>query len=180
MECVGAVRKKGAPVKLAGQFAAYALFFVLVAALSAGPGLRLLGDDEAIVSLSFSHAAKRIGECIRLSQDELDALPPNMRKPDQCPRQRHPSRIEMRLDGQSVFKASISPSGLHSDGKATVYERITVSAGIREISILMNDSGTSGRDDYSMTEQVQISPGQNLVVYFDADLQQFKIEQVVR
>jgi hypothetical protein len=167
-------------VKIAGQFAAYALFFMLVAALSAGPGLRLLGDDEAIVSVSFSHAAKRIGECTRLSQDELDALPPNMRKPDRCPRERHPLRIEMLLDGQSLFEASVSPSGLHSDGKATVYERVTVSAGIRELSIHMNDSGTSDRDDYSVTEQVQISPGQNLVVYFDADAQQFKIEQTVR
>lgn len=167
-------------MKLAGQFAAYALFFMLVAALSAGPSVRLLGDDEAIVSLSFSHAAKRIGECIRLSQDELDALPPNMRKPDQCPRERHPLRIEMLLDGQSVFKASIAPSGLHSDGKSTVYERVQIVAGVRELSVLMNDSGMSGHPDYELTEQVKIPPGQNLVVYFDADAQQFKIEQAAR
>ena len=87
-------------MKYAGQLIAYAAFFVLVAALSVRPELRLLGDQQAIVSLSFSHAAQRIGECQRLSQEELMALPPNMRKPDRCPRERH--LLQVRLTKVSV------------------------------------------------------------------------------
>jgi hypothetical protein len=68
-------------MKLVGQVVLYAAFFALLGVLSVRPRLHLMADDEAIVSISFSHAAKRVGECRRLSQEELMALPPNMRKP---------------------------------------------------------------------------------------------------
>ena len=78
-------------MKYVGQLIAYAAFFALIALLSVHPELRLLGDDEAIISLSFSHAGQRVGECTRLSQEELMALPPNMRKPVDAVAVRHAS-----------------------------------------------------------------------------------------
>ena len=41
---------------------------------------------QAMVSVSFSHAGQRIQECRILTQEELNKLPPNMRKPEDCPR----------------------------------------------------------------------------------------------
>ena len=46
-----------------------------------------------MVSLSFSRAGQRIRECRRLTQEELNRLPPNMRKPEDCPRERLPVRV---------------------------------------------------------------------------------------
>ena len=163
-------------MKIVGQCIAYAGFFALVALLTARPELRLLADDQAIVSLSFSYAAQRIGECTRLSQEELNALPPNMRKPDHCPRERHPLYVELLIDDTERYKATLRPSGIRSDGKATVYKRIAVAAGPHVVTIRMNDSGATGFDEFSASRSLSLRPGQNLVVYFDADTHQFIFE----
>jgi hypothetical protein len=160
-------------MKYAGQLIAYVAFFVLVAALSVRPELRLLGDQQAIVSLSFSHAAQRIGECQRLSREELMALPPNMRKPDRCPRERHLLQVRLTMDSQTLYEAALAPTGLWSDGKATAYQRFGVPAGTHQFSVRMNDSGVPGQVDFENTATISVQPGQNLVVFFDPASQKF-------
>ncbi len=165
-------------MKLIGQLLAYAAFFALLGVLSVRPRLRIMADDEAIVSISFSHAAKRVGECRQLSQEELMALPPNMRKPEDCPRERHPLQIVVLMDDQILYQAALPPTGLGADGKSTAYQRIRVSAGVHDFEIRMNDSGTSGSFDFENLSTINLLPGENLVVYFDADSQHFKFHQV--
>ncbi len=167
-------------MKPIGQMLAYIAFFVLLGVLSVWPRLRLMAGDEAIVSISFSHAAKRVGECRRLSQEELTALPPNMRKPEDCPRERHPLQIVVLMDDQTLYKAVLPPTGFRADGKSTAYQRIRVSAGTHDFAIRMNDSGTTGSFDFENVSTINLLPGDNLVVYFDADSQQFVYHQVSR
>ena len=50
-------------MKQLGYWIAYAAFFVSLGVFSVRPRLHLMADDEAIVSISFSHAAQRVGEC---------------------------------------------------------------------------------------------------------------------
>ncbi len=167
-------------MKQLGHWVVYAAFFVSLGVFSVWPRLHLLADDEAIVSISFSHAAQRVGECRQLSQEELFALPPNMRKPEYCPRERHPLRIMLVMDDQTLYKAALPPTGLWADGKSTAYQRIRVSAGLHDFAIRMNESGTSGLFDFESSSTINLLPGENLVVYFDADGQQFKYHQVSR
>ena len=163
-------------MKYAGQLIAYAAFCVLVAWLSLRPELRLLGDEEAIVNLSFSHAAQRIGECKRLSQEELMALPPNMRMPDECPRERHLLQVELIMDDRTLYEATLAPTGLWSDCKATAYQRIQVTAGEHDFRAWMNDSGVPGQIDFENSATISLQPGQNLVVFFDPAIQQFRFQ----
>ena len=163
-------------MKVFRQGIVYAAFFALIAVLSVRPELRLLGDNEAIVSLSFSHSARRVGECKRLSQEELMALPPNMRKTDDCPRERHELQVELVMDEQTLYQATLSPSGIWADGKSTVYNRTRVSAGTHEFNIRMNDSGIPGQIDFSGSATIDLQPGQNLVVFFDPASQQFHFQ----
>jgi hypothetical protein len=155
---------------------AFAAFFAMIAFLSVRPEYRLLGDAEAIVSLSFSHAAQRVGECTRLSQEELLALPPNMRQPDVCPRERHPMLVELTMDEQVLYAATLAPTGLWSDGKATAYQRLEVATGIHDFRIRMNDSGVPDQIDFEKTATIDLRPGQNLVVFFDPSNQQFRFQ----
>lgn len=150
------------------QALAYLLFAALIGVFTAEPKLRLLADDAAIISISFSHAAARIGECTRLTQEELLALPPNMRKADECPRERHLLDLELLLDGVSAYASTERPTGLWADGKATVYQRFTVAAGKYTITARMRDSGREDGFDYEDTASINLAPGQNLVVRFDA------------
>ncbi len=161
-------------MKVVGQLVAYAAFIILLGALSSWPELRLMGDDEAYVSISFSHAAERVGECRRLSQEELMALPPNMRKPDDCPRERHPLRVVLLMDEQTLYQATLPPTGIWADGKSTVYQRIRVAAGVHNFSIYINDSGKPGSFDFENSATISLLPGQNLVIYFDANKQQLR------
>ncbi len=158
------------------QAIAYGVFITVLGIFSVWPGYRLLGDQEAIVSLTFSHAADRVGECRRLTQEELNELPPNMRKPDDCPRERHPVRVELRIDDTLVYSETAQPSGLWSDGKANVYRRVTVNAGEHELYVGMNNSGTDTGFDFELRQDVTILSGQNLVITFDDLHQTFLIE----
>lgn len=153
------------------QFIAYAAFAAVVGLLSVWPKYEWLASNKAIVSLTFSHAGQRIGECRRLTQQELSELPPNMRKPMDCPRERHPIGVEFRTDETVLYQETLPPSGLWADGKATVYRRLEIDAGHYELFIGMNDSGGDQGFDYQSRTVLDILPGQNLVIDFD-ELQQ--------
>ena len=159
-----------------GQLITYAAFAAGIGLFSVWPAYDMLDDNEAIISVTFSHAAKRIGECRALSQEELNELPPNMRKPNSCPRERFPTYIEMRTNGELIYSETLLPSGLWSDGKANVYNRSKVRAGTYQLFIGMNDSGTSGTFDYELSVVTDIRPGQNLVIGFDGLGNTFVIE----
>lgn len=160
-------------MKYLAQFTAYTVFAVVVGLLSVWPRYEVLRPDLAVVSLSFSHAGQRIGECRRLTQAELDELPPNMRTPTECPRERHPIGVEFRADGMVLFRENLPPTGLWADGKATVYRRVQIDAGSHELFVGMSDSGGGDGFDYQLIAVREILPGQNLVIDFDEVQREF-------
>jgi D-3-phosphoglycerate dehydrogenase len=101
-------------MKYAGQVIAYIAFAAIVGAFSVWPEIRLLASSEAMLSLTFSHAGQRVGECRQLTQQELDELPPNMRRPADCPRERHPVFVRLKANGVVLFEDTLLPSGLWS------------------------------------------------------------------
>jgi hypothetical protein len=162
-------------MKVLAEVLMYGVLMLVVGVLSVWPPYELVEDDRAIISLGFSHAGDRITECRILSQDELNKLPPNMRKPSDCPRERHPVRVELRSGPSTLYQDILPPSGIWSDGKASIYQRIEVPAGKHEIFVGMNDSG--GTDDFDSTNSttVDVRPGRNLVIQFDEETEQFLI-----
>ena len=162
-------------MKVLAEILLYSVFIVFVGVLSVWPPYQLVEDDRAIISLVFSHAGDRIAECRILSQDELNKLPPNMRKPSDCPRERHPVRVELRTGTSTLYADTLLPSGIWADGKASVYQRIEVPAGEHEIFVGMNDSGGSENFDSSNALTVNLRSGRNLVIQFDEQTEQFLI-----
>jgi len=135
-------------MKLLVEILMYTLFAVVVGALSVWPPYELVEEDRAIISLVFAHAGERVGECRTFSQEELNKLPPNMRKPADCPRERHPVRVELRSGDQVLYEETMLPSGIWADGKASIYQRIEVPSGAQDLFIGMNDSGGDKGFDY--------------------------------
>ncbi len=158
------------------QALAYGFFALAAGLFSAWPAFSLLQDDEAMVSLSISHSGRRIQECRTFTQEELNELPPNMRRPSDCPREKHPLRVTLQVDGTVVYAETLQPSGIWKDGSSTVYARFPVPAGTRNLSVGMNDSGGLDSFDFYLEQQVQLVPGQHLVVGFDPVQQNFKLE----
>ncbi len=160
-------KERSKPRRIVMQALAWGLVFALTGALSVWPRYRLLEPGHAVVSLTFSHAGQRVRECRRLTQAELDELPPNMRKPTECPRQRLPVLVEFRVDGETRYHESLEPSGVWNDGESTVYHRVRVPAGTRELYLGMRDSARHEGFDYELAQAITLDSGQHLVAEFD-------------
>lgn len=150
----------------AGQVVAYALFAGFVGYFAASPAYVHLDPSKASIKLSFSHATDPVSECRRLSQEELNQLPPNMRRPTDCPRQRLPLLVELELDGKLLYSDTLSPSGLAGDGPATVYKKFAVVAGQHQLIARLRDSARRQGFDHEQSMTISLTPQQNLVVDF--------------
>lgn len=157
------------PLAWAGQGALYAMFALVVGTFSGWPTYRHLAADEALIKLSFTHHGKRVSECKPMPAAELARLPPNMRAPMQCPRERVPVVVELDIDGKRMLRRSAPPSGLSRDGASSVYQRLAVGAGEHRISVRLKDSPGAAAFDYSRDASVTLKPAQVLVIDFDAE-----------
>ncbi len=152
----------------AAQGALYAAFAAVLAVFSQWPTYQHLAVDRAVIKLSLSHQGKRLGDCETLSMDELAKLPPNMRAPTRCPRERSALTVEVDIDGVQVHRQTAAPTGLSGDGSAAVYRRIEVPAGRHRIAVRLKDDARSVGFDYRREQEVILAPAEVLVIDFDA------------
>jgi len=152
-----------------GQVLLYGLFALAIGVFSQWPPYRHLGRNEALIKLSFTRVGKPVGDCRTLSADELARLPPNMRAPTVCPRERSPVTVEVDIGGVNVLKRSAPPTGLSKDGASALYERLVVPAGEQRIAVRLSDDVRARDAAYRREATVTLAPGQVLVIDFDAE-----------
>lgn len=156
------------PLKIAAQVVVYALFAAVVGYFSVSPAYQYIGKDQAQIKLNFSHPGQRRVECRRLSPQEIAQLPPNMRRPLDCPRERLPVLVELELDGELLFRESLRPAGIAKDGVSSVYRRFVVASGPHRLVARLRDSAREQGFDYEHAAAIDLAPGQNFVVDFQA------------
>jgi hypothetical protein len=161
-------RKPIKPMAWVGQALLYGLFALVIGVFSRWPPYRHLAADQALVKVSFSHHGKPVSDCRPLSGAELARLPPNMRAPVKCPRERSPVTVEVDINGAPVLRQVALPSGLSRDGASAVYRRLQVAAGPQRIAVRLKDDARSPGFDYQREEVVMLKPAQILVIDFDA------------
>ncbi|MBP6252529.1 MAG: hypothetical protein KA387_07225 [Rubrivivax sp.] len=152
-----------------GQGVLYAAFAIVIAVFSHWPVYRHLAPDTALIKLSLVVAGKPVGDCRPLSAAELARLPPNMRAPMKCPRERSPVVVELDIDGQMAARSVALPSGLSRDGASAVYHRLAVPAGERLLQVRMRDDVRDTGFAHTLERRVTLKPAQVLVVDFDAE-----------
>jgi hypothetical protein len=154
-------------LRIAAQLALYVPLMALIGYFSTEPRFAVIGEHEALVRLSFIHAAQRKAPCRSRSAEELAKLPPNMRAPLDCPRERSPLLVELEVDGEVVLRREVAPSGLQRDGNATVYHRLPLPAGKHRLVAKLRDR--PGDDfNYVKDETVELAPGSALLIDFVA------------
>ena len=153
-----------------GQFIAYALFALVVGYFATRPAYTYLDPQQALIKLSFSHAGQHLQECRRLTQEELNRLPPNMRRPMDCPRERVPLLVELELDGEMLYRDELPPSGLSRDGASTAYRKFSVPAGSHRLVARLRDSRRQDGFDYEKAADITLAPQQNFVIDFRPEL----------
>jgi hypothetical protein len=160
-------------LRIAGQFLVIAALFVAVAAFSDWPVYRQISRGSAIVMLSFVHGADRKAECRRLTPEEIQKLPPNMRRVQECPRARRPVYVELDLGGKTVFQANLPPTGIAGDGQSKVYERFVVPVGKHDIAVRMRDTARTDGFDHERKAVVTLVEDQLFVIDFRAESGEF-------
>ncbi len=156
-----------AAMRVIGQALLYGLFAAAIGYFSTAPVYIHLQPDQAVLKLSFTHGAQRVGECRERSDEELAKMPPNMRIRQDCPRQRAPVIVELELDDALLLHAILPPSGLSGDGSASVYRRFVIPAGQHRLSARLADNAR-GEFSYRAEQTLSLEPAQVVVVEFHA------------
>jgi hypothetical protein len=155
-------------LKMPARLSVLVAIFMGVAALSNRPLYRSLPEGAGVLTLSFSHGADRRAACRKATPEELAKLPPNMRRPEICPRGRPPIRVEFDIDGKRMFEAEVPPSGIASDGPSRVHQRFVLPAGRYEVAVRMSER-PGGDFIWHDERTIQIDPAGNRVVDFRAN-----------
>lgn len=156
-------------LRYAAQLALYALFALVIGYFTTSPPYRHLQPDEAVLRLSFTHPGKPVTDCRRRSADELAKMPPQLRQPLDCPRERSPVRVRVEMDGRELVDASFPASGLAHDGAATGYRRIPIAAGEHRFRVQFNDDARAAGFGYAGAATLDVAPGQVVLIDFGAE-----------
>jgi hypothetical protein len=149
-----------------GQALLFGLFFVPLVYITSEPLYEWRPADTATLKLAVRHVGEIVGECTRLGAEEYDKLPANMKRPETCPRERSPLLIEMALDGNTLYEATVPASGLHSDGVSSMYQRFTVPVGRYQLSLQMNDDSAVDGPTWELEQEIELAPAQVMVISF--------------
>lgn len=152
-------------LRIAAQLALYVPLMALIGYFSSQPRFSALGADQALVRLSFIHAAERREACRKRSPEELAKLAPNMRAALDCPRERANVVVELEIDGELALRREVPPTGLKKDGAAAVYHRLPVPAGRHRIVARLRDRPGEGFD-YASDVTLELAPGAALLIDF--------------
>ncbi len=156
-------------MRYVGQVAVFALIAALLGTFADWPSFTRFSSDKAQITLNLAHGGARKGECRRLTPEEIAALPPNMRRPTECPRERLPVLVELTLDDQVLFRESLAPTGLAKDGPSQVHRRFVVAPGRHRLTARLRDSVRTEGFDYEHSAEIDLQPLDNLVVDFRLD-----------
>lgn len=155
------------PAAIVGQVILYGAFAAFIGTFATWPKYQQIPSDVALIKLSISHLGER--ECRKRTPEELAKMPPNMRAPLDCPRERSDIRLEMDLDGEPIFRTVLHPTGLYKDGVSTIYRRFEVKAGSHQIAVRMNDNLVKPGFNFVKEEEINLRPGQVMVIDFNPD-----------
>lgn len=144
----------------------FAVFFLPLVLLTTQPVHHHLQKDKAVLKVAIRHAGQIIGECTPIHHPVDGDLPANMRRAESCPRERSPLRLELAIDGNKLYSASIPGSGLHNDGVSSMYHRIVVPAGSHRLQLRMNDDIAQEDFTWHLDQQVHLQPAQVMVATF--------------
>ena len=149
------------------------IFIALIALFSSGPTVRKLEEGMAVVTLAFGHAGHPIRACRQRTQNELAAFAPNMRAPEECPRERSVVKVKLFMDDELVHSITAPPPGIFKDQGVDVYENIVVPVGRHKFTVIMNDNaleeGYAYRNDYT----VDLASAQLLFIDFSQQEESF-------
>ena len=149
-----------------GQALLYGLFAAFIGVFAHWPRYQALPPGQAVLKVSFIHHGQRVAPCRPYTAEELAKMPPQMRAPLKCERERVPVAIEVDVDGRTVLRHVAPPAGLSRDGASTVYHRLVLPAGEHRIAVRLKDAPGPGFG-HTREATLRLAEAQVLVIDFD-------------
>lgn len=149
-----------------GQLIAYAAFAAVIGVFATWPAHRVLGPDQALLRLSFSHPGKVSTECRKRTPEELAKMQPQMRTPLDCQRERSPVHVRVVLDDKVLVDRAYAPSGLSRDGASSGYWREPIPAGVHTLAVTLRDDIRPGAPEYRRETSLDVKAGQIVLIDF--------------
>jgi hypothetical protein len=146
------------------QAIAWLLFVLPVGLFAHWPTYSPLPAGHGELRLSLAHLTERMQPCRQLSEEERQALPPNMRVREQCGRARAPAQVELHLDERELLAESIRPAGLHREGRAYLYRTWALPAGEYQLQLAMRDSPDEHTPAKRQRFVLRVEPGRSTVL----------------
>lgn len=147
-----------------GQAVAWLVFAALVGVFAHWPVFSQIPEDYGELTLSLAHLTERVGPCIQRTPEELAELPPNMRIPEECPRERVPAVIEVTVDDRTLLARSVRPAGLFSGGRVYLVESWPLPAGTYTLQLRLRDSPREQGFDKEQQFELRLSRGASAVL----------------
>ena len=151
--------KLGAP-RILAQVTFYVAVGLFIGYFTYSPTYQYTDGSEAELKFVVRHSGNLIGECRTLTSEEMGNLPPNMRKPQVCPREKAPLTVALSVNGNGIYDKTIEPSGLQSDGVIALYKRFPLPADVLDFQLAIE-----GGETYKQT--VEAHPGDVLLMQYD-------------
>jgi len=115
-----------------------------LAALSAVP-YREPGAGDAVLRLSWRVRGIRVQECRTLTPEQLEKLPPHMRRPEVCEGRIAPYRLHVRVDGRVLQDTLVHAAGAREDRPVYVFREFRVAPGVHRVALLFVREGGRGK-----------------------------------
>jgi hypothetical protein len=117
-----------------------------IAALSRTP-YAATGDDAAMLRLSWRVRGERVQECRKLSDAEIEALPPHMRRSEVCEGRVLPYVLSVRVDDREIVHDTIHGAGAREDRPLYVFREIPLRPGSHSVSVDFVRERRAGRSE---------------------------------
>ncbi|MDM8566203.1 hypothetical protein QUF74_11220 [Candidatus Halobeggiatoa sp. HSG11] len=153
----------------------YSIFMLIVWYFSVAPAYTHLDVCQSVVVLAFGHAGQSVSKCRKRTPEELAALPPNMRNPMICPRERSPIEVELLLDDKLLFTEIFNPQGVSGDWGVDVYRRFNVPSGKHNLKMRLKDSVRVKDFNYIYEVDVDLKAAQLLTIDFQPEKGGFSV-----
>ena len=147
----------------------YTVFMTIIWYFATSPSVRVIADNEAMFTIAFGHAGETREPCRKMSAEELAKLAANMRAAEDCPRERSPVAIEVRMDNKLVYEETLAPPGLFNDGGVNIFYSHKIPAGSHHFEIKMDDSVRSAGFNHTFAQNIEIEANKILLFGFEPD-----------
>lgn len=146
-------------LRVIGQTLVWMLLLAPAVLFAQWPRHAPLPPGHGELRLSLVHTTDRLQPCRKLSQAELLALPPNMRKAEQCERARAPAHAWLEINGRERLDAIVIPVGLHDDGRVYLHRRWSLPAGRYALHLGLRDQPGEGGPNHEYRFELDLRAG---------------------